>query len=105
MKEQLYTYAWKNNEKRATLYGRICQLLTRGAKNSILIKFIDNGEMVCTSGNAIRKVKFRTNPTPYMSEIMRVFANPELGEPYKMVTIKGGCTPGPTELNLDFFKK
>lgn len=53
----IYYYAWGNNEKRALLKGRRCVLIARGSMNSVLIEFLDNGERVCTSGNALRKVK------------------------------------------------
>lgn len=51
-----YYYAWKNNEVRAKLYGRRCKVLARGRMNSCLLEF-ENGELVVTSRNAIRKVQ------------------------------------------------
>ena len=50
-----YYYAWKNNEKRATMYKRACRVLVRGAMNSCLIEF-ENGERCCVSRNAIRRI-------------------------------------------------
>jgi hypothetical protein len=50
----VYRYAWKNNEKRATLYGRLCRVLARGRMNSIMIEFLDNGQREITSRNAVR---------------------------------------------------
>lgn len=57
MSEQLYVYRWKNNEKRATLYGRICRVVKRMARNSALVRFEDNGQEEVVSRNALRKVK------------------------------------------------
>jgi len=49
-----YRYAWKNNARRAALYGRLCRVLARGSMNSCLIEF-ENGERVVTSRNALRR--------------------------------------------------
>ncbi len=49
-------YCWKNNEKRLTLYKRLCKIIARGKMGSILIEF-ENGERVCTSRYAVRRVK------------------------------------------------
>lgn len=49
-------YAWKNNEKRRTLYQRPCRILARGAFNSILIEF-ENGQREIVSRNAVRRLK------------------------------------------------
>lgn len=51
-----YVFVWKNNEKRATLYGRRLRVLARGAMNSALVEF-ENGQREVISRNAIRKVK------------------------------------------------
>lgn len=52
-----YYYAWKNNEKRATLYKRACRVVARGkTMNSCLIEF-ENGQRECVSRNAIRRRK------------------------------------------------
>lgn len=51
---QLYRFGWKNNERRAQLYGRTCRMICRGTMNSCLLEF-ENGERVVTSRNAIRK--------------------------------------------------
>ncbi len=59
-----YRFAWKNNESRARLYGRRCRILARGAKNTVLIEF-ENGEMVTTSGNALRKAEPRLKKPAY----------------------------------------
>jgi hypothetical protein len=52
--EYPYYYAWRNNEKRATLYKRKCRVVARGSMNSCLVEF-DNGEREIISRNAIRK--------------------------------------------------
>ncbi len=51
-----YYFAWKNNPKRATLYGRKMRVLVRGVMNSALVEF-ENGDREVVSRNAIRKVK------------------------------------------------
>ena len=38
----LYRFAWRNNPKRATLHNRLCRVLARGKKNSVLVEF-ENG--------------------------------------------------------------
>ena len=55
MSEQLYVYRWTNNEKRQTLRHRTCRLLVRGAMNSALVEFVDNGQREVVSRNALRK--------------------------------------------------
>jgi len=57
MSEQLYEYRWGNNEKRATMKGRACRVLSRGKKNSCMIEFIDNGQQECVSRNSLRRKK------------------------------------------------
>lgn len=52
---QVYIYAWGNNRRRAELKGRECVVLARGTMNSVLIRFLDTGERVVTSRNAIRQ--------------------------------------------------
>jgi len=54
----IYYYAWKNNEKRATLYKRLFKVIVRGTMNSALIEFIDNGQREIISRNAIRKARW-----------------------------------------------
>lgn len=51
-----YYYAWKNNPKRRTLYGRRFKIISRGSMNSALVEF-ENGQREVISRNAIRKVK------------------------------------------------
>jgi hypothetical protein len=51
----LYVYVWKNNQKRAQLCGRQCVVLARGAMNSCLVEFVDNGQREIVSRWAIRK--------------------------------------------------
>jgi hypothetical protein len=54
--KKLYRYTWKNNEKRAMLYGRDCIIEAHGKKNSVLIKFVDNGQQEIVSRHALKKV-------------------------------------------------
>jgi hypothetical protein len=46
-------YVWGNNPKRATLKGRRCRVIARGAKNSCLIEFED-GRREIVSRYAVR---------------------------------------------------
>ncbi len=61
MAEQLYKYVWGNNNSAAGIYrkrhlqGRLCRILARGSMNSCLIEFVDNGEQLNCSLNALRK--------------------------------------------------
>ena len=50
-----YYYAWKNNEKRATLHKRRFRVVARLVFNSALVEF-ENGQKECISRNAIRRV-------------------------------------------------
>ncbi len=52
-----YIYNWANNEKRKTMKGRICEVLARGRKNTVEVKFIDNGQREFVSRYSLRKVK------------------------------------------------
>lgn len=52
-----YKYVWGNNEKRKTLKNRICIVLARGTKNSLMIQFVDTGQKEIVSRNSIRKWK------------------------------------------------
>lgn len=58
MTESLYPYVynWHNNEKRATLKGRHCRVLARGALNSALVEF-ENGQREIISRNALKRGK------------------------------------------------
>jgi hypothetical protein len=48
-------YAWKNNKKRARLYGRSCRIVCRSTRfNSVLVEF-ENGQRECVSFNAMQK--------------------------------------------------
>jgi hypothetical protein len=50
----IYRYAWSNNEKRRTLYGRLCRVICRGRANSALAEF-ENGQREVVSRNALRR--------------------------------------------------
>jgi hypothetical protein len=58
--EQLYVYRWGNNAKRAAMKGRICRVLARGAMNSAMIEFVDNGEISIVSRNALQRYRGET---------------------------------------------
>lgn len=49
-----YVYRWKNNPKRAALYGRRCKVLAYGKMNGALVEFED-GEQAVVSRNALRR--------------------------------------------------
>jgi hypothetical protein len=52
-KQFFYRYAWGNNEKRKTMQGRLCRVIARGKKNSIMIEFQD-GQREVVSRHSIR---------------------------------------------------
>ncbi len=52
--EMTYRYCWRNNVKRATLYGRQCRVLARLGFNSAVVEFGD-GQREVVSRNALRK--------------------------------------------------
>lgn len=54
MSDTVYIYTWGNNPKRATLKGRNCRVIARGALNSCLVKF-ENGQREIISRNALRR--------------------------------------------------
>ena len=58
--EKIYKYVWRNNEKRKTLKGRLCKVITYGAKNSIRIEFLDNSQREIVSRNSIRLAHINT---------------------------------------------
>lgn len=47
-------YAWKNNEKRQSMYKRPCRILATGNINSCMIEF-ENGQREIVSRRAIRR--------------------------------------------------
>ena len=49
-----YIYAWRNNAKRQSLFGRHCRVLARGNMNSVLVEF-ENGQKEIISRNALRR--------------------------------------------------
>jgi hypothetical protein len=51
-----YRYCWKNNEKRAALYGRFCRVVVRSIANSALVEFV-GGQKEVISRNALRRTK------------------------------------------------
>lgn len=53
--EERFIYRWRNNPKRAMLFGRTCRVLKRLSMNSVIVQFIDNGQREVVSRNALRK--------------------------------------------------
>ena len=51
---KFYVYAWGNNPIRKKYKGKRCRILAYGAKNSVLLEFL-NGEQIVTSRFAVRK--------------------------------------------------
>ena len=49
-----YVYAWRNNDRRAALYGRRCRIVASGSLGTVLLVF-ENGERVTTSRRALRR--------------------------------------------------
>jgi len=49
-----YVYLWGNNPRRAELKGRRCVVEARGRMGTVLVRFLDTGERVTTSGRALR---------------------------------------------------
>ena len=56
MQPMNHIYSWKNNPKRALMYGRACRIVSRGKMGSLLIEFA-NGQKEITSRRAIRKMR------------------------------------------------
>ncbi len=52
--EFTHFYAWRNNEKRTTLFKRPCRVLARGTMSSVLIEF-ENGNREVVSRRALRR--------------------------------------------------
>jgi len=50
----IYIYYWKNNPKRASMFGRGCVVLSRGRMNSALVEFA-SGQREIISRNALRR--------------------------------------------------
>ena len=61
--EKRYVYKWGNTKDvvgrfRLQFKNRICRILVYSKRfNSVLIQFVDNGELLNTSLNAIRKLR------------------------------------------------
>lgn len=50
-----HVYRWRNNPRRAQLYGQRCRIMASGRMGSVLIEF-QNAERVVTSRRALRRV-------------------------------------------------
>lgn len=60
MVEVTHIYVWGNNARRAELKGRLCRVVARGRKGSVLVEFAD-GEQVITDRKAVRRVRNWSN--------------------------------------------
>ena len=52
--EPIYSFAWGNNDKRATMKGRQCRVVASGALASCLIEFLDDRQRDVVSRRALR---------------------------------------------------
>ena len=54
-----HVYAWGNNPMRATLKGRPCRILARGAMGTVVVEFTDGKlpESAALSARALRRVE------------------------------------------------
>ncbi len=50
-----HRYVWGNNEKRASMKGRVCRILASGRMSSVLVEF-ENGQKEIISRRSLRKV-------------------------------------------------
>jgi len=55
-KNQLYSFGWGNNPKRADLKGRTCRVLAVGKRGSCMVRFMDTGEIEIVSRRALRRM-------------------------------------------------
>ena len=46
-------YRWGNNARRAELKGRECVIVAQGRMGSVLLRFLDTGELVVSSWRAV----------------------------------------------------
>ena len=63
-----YRYVWRNNPKRATLYGRRCRVVARLAMNSAIVEF-ENGQREVVSRNALRRLTPAASRLPLEEEV------------------------------------
>jgi hypothetical protein len=49
--QQLYVFRWNRMDRK----GQVCRVLVRGAMNSCLVEFVDDGHKAMTSRNALKK--------------------------------------------------
>jgi hypothetical protein len=54
--EYCYRFMWKNNERRAQLFGRRCKLVCSGKLGSVMVEFQD-GQREVVSRRALRLIK------------------------------------------------
>lgn len=51
----VYVFSWGNTPERASLKGRRCRILARGAKGTVLVEFEDSGQRETVSFRALRR--------------------------------------------------
>jgi hypothetical protein len=64
-----YPYYWRIKKWLPERWGRVCRIVARGSRNSILVEFLDDGYQVVTSGWFLRKrpvsgARNQSDPTP-----------------------------------------
>jgi hypothetical protein len=52
----VYRYHWANNVRRKELKGRRCVIVARGARQTVLLRFLDTGEHVTSSARSVRRI-------------------------------------------------
>jgi hypothetical protein len=62
-----HKFVWGNNPKRETLKNRLCRIIARGAKGSVIVEF-ENGQRECVSLRALRNLSYLTNPKERQDE-------------------------------------
>jgi hypothetical protein len=50
-----YKYTWGNNAKREQLKGKLCRILARGKKDSVLIE-LEDGQKEIVSRRSLRRI-------------------------------------------------
>lgn len=62
MSERSYVFRWGSNANAVSRYrlrwkNRTCRVLVRGKMNTCMVRFLDDGELLVTSRNALERVK------------------------------------------------
>jgi hypothetical protein len=56
-----HRYAWRNNAKRAALFGGYCRIVASGSMRSVLIEFACDGGLEVVDRRALRRLKENPN--------------------------------------------